>query len=226
MTTLSRTEDAARSLLSATRPVWSGMRRVGEVARGCGRTVFHAGPPFASALEIPAPIRNSIYAAAVYEGWADDFASAAALLRAGVIRSAAAQDHDLLVPLAGVLSPSMAVLELRDGGRATAKPFHVAINEGQVHATRLGRLDSELPAHLSWLNGPFADWLAECTAGGPIELAPLIARSLREGDDGHARTVAGSRLLADVLLSHTPPGPEIGGAREFLAAAPAFALNP
>ncbi len=186
--------------------------------------VFHAGPPFASVSDIPAPVRNSICVAAVYEGWADSFASAAQLLQGGAIKTAAAQDHGLLVPLAGVLSPSMAVLEVRDAGPSAAGCIHVAINEGQAHATRLGQLDAGLPEHLHWLNGPFAAWLGQCLRQ-PLELAPLMAQALREGDDCHARTVAGSRLLGDVLLRDASPESTTDVARDFIAASPAFALN-
>jgi hypothetical protein len=205
--------------------MWTGVRRVSDVVPNCAHTVFHAGPPFASVDEIPVPVRNSICVAAIFEGWADEFASAVRLLERGVVRPAAAQDHGVLVPLAGVLSPNMAVLEIRDGEGRIPVRIHAAINEGPRHATRLGRLDPELPAHLRWLNGPFACWLAERTQRRPIELAPLIEQALREGDDGHARTVAGSRLLGDVLQRRAPLGTETNAANEFIAESPAFALN-
>lgn len=218
------TDRLACARLSAVRPQWSDVRRVVDVVGGTfSRTVFHAGPPFAHAGDIPAPLRNSICIAAVYEGWADDFDAAAELLRGGAIETAAAQDHGLLVPLAGVLSPAMAALEIRDA--ATSASIHVAINEGPTHATRLGQLDAALPDHLRWLNGPFAAWLAQ-RVQRPLELAPLMEAALREGDDCHARTVAGSHLLGEALSRDAPPGPVTDAARDFIAASPAFALNP
>jgi len=218
-------DDAAQARLAAVRPAWCGVRRVADVVGGVARTVFHAGPPFDSAADIPAPVRNSICVAAVYEGWADSFTTAARLLQDGTIKTAAAQDHALLVPLAGVLSPRMAVLEVHDVGVSTSASIYVAINEGQAHATRLGKLDAALPRHLCWLNGPFADWLAQ-RLRQPLELAPLMAQALREGDDCHARTVAGSVLLSGILQRNASAGPGSDAARDFLAASPAFSLNP
>jgi hypothetical protein len=216
----------ARERLAAARPEWCGVRRVAEVlGEGIGRTVFHAGPPFERAHDMPAPLRNSLCVGAVYEGWAESFDVAAKLLQDGAIATAAAQDHGLLVPLAGVLSPSMAVLEVRDAAGSVSARTHVAINEGPVHATRLGRLDAALPDHLRWLNGPFAAWLAQ-RVRQPIALAPLMAAALRAGDDGHAHTIAGSRLIAEALSREAPPGPASDEARDFIATSPAFALNP
>ena len=219
-------ELTARARLAAVCPAWGAVRRVSDVAGSVAHTVFHAGPPFTSTTDIPAPVRNSICVAAVYEGWADNFTSAAALLQGGAIKTAAAQDQGLLVPLAGVLSPGMAVLEVRDVGASPSTCIHVAINEGQAHATRLGQLDAALPQHLRWLNGPFADWLSQRVRHQPIELAPLLAQALREGDDCHARTLAGSRLLAEALLHPAASAPPSDAVRDFIAASPAFALNP
>jgi hypothetical protein len=215
----------ALARLAALRPQWCGVRRVADVlGGGIGRTVFHAGPPFERADDIPRPVRNSICVAAVFEGWADGFDAAARLLQAGAIEIAAAQDHGLLVPLAGVLSPSMALLEVGDAAASGSARMHVAINEGQTHAMRLGRLDAALPDHLRWLNGPFAAWLAQ-RVRQPIALASLMAAALRDGDDGHARTVAGSTQLGEALLRDAPRGSATDAARGFIAASPAFALN-
>ncbi|MDR3454741.1 MAG: DUF1116 domain-containing protein [Rhodoferax sp.] len=219
-------DQTAQARLTAVRPTWCAVRRVADIVSGDTRTVFHAGPPFESAGDIPPPLRHSICVAGVYEGWADDFAAAARLLDDGAIQTASAQDHGLLVPLAGVLSPGMAVLEVRDAASSSSTAVvHVAINEGQAHATRLGLLDAALPNHLRWLNGPFADWLAQCVRQ-PLALAPLMAQALRDGDDCHARTVAGSRLLAKALLRDAPTGAVTDAARDFIAVSPAFALNP
>lgn len=203
------------------RPHALGLRRVGEVVSDSARRVFHAGPPYRAPADMPAPVLHSAAQAAVFEGWCADVAEAIAALRAGRIRSAAAQDHRLLVPLAGVLTASMAVLEIADPAAPLA-PLHVALNEGQVHATRLGRVDHGLLPHLRWLNGDFADWLAQCLAA-PLPLLPLLARARAEGDDCHARTVAGSALVAVELLRRGPPATD--RAQTFLCESPAFALN-
>ncbi|MDE1950519.1 MAG: DUF1116 domain-containing protein, partial [Burkholderiales bacterium] len=216
-------ESEARRRIAALRPACVGVARVGElIGSAKRRVVFHAGPPFESAAEIPQPVRHSIAVAALRESWATDFESAERLLSAGAIETAAAQDHGLLVPLAGVLSPAMAVLTVRDlDGSSTV---HVALNEGQQHATRLGLADPELPRHLRWLDEEFAPWLGERFAS-PLELAPAIAQALAEGDDCHARSVAGSRWIGRWLAQTAPLGSESTAALRFVDESPAFALN-
>jgi hypothetical protein len=159
--------------------------------------------------------------AVLYERWATDFNVAIDMLLRGEVQTLACQDSDLLVPLAGVLSPSMAVLEI-SAIESDLKPIYVAINEGQLHATRLGRRDEGLLAHLRWLNGAFANWLGGCLSS-TIALLPILAQALNTGDDCHARTVEGSTLLCSLM--HNPGHAEDKAARKFLEQAPAFALN-
>lgn len=213
-------EERAAQKVMAVRPACVGVRRLAQVLADTEQRVFHAGPPYRSAQEIPAPVLHSAAQAAVFEGWCADLPSAMQALRAGKIATASAQEHRLLVPLAGVLSASMAVMQVADPSQPA--PIWTAINEGQTHATRLGRLDDGLLAHLRWLNGPFADWLGTCFEQA-LDLLPLLAESCARGDDGHARTVEGSRLVVDELLRRQPAAEQ--AVRDFLAACPAFALN-
>jgi hypothetical protein len=217
-------EPGAIEKLDAVRPAWVGVRRVADVVPRPGQVVFHAGPPYAGVQEIPRPVRHSICMAALFEGWADSVSSASQLLDAGLITPKAAQDHRLLVPLAGVLSPGMAVLEVRDmAAQGADAAAYVAINEGQAHATRLGKIDAALPDHLRWLNGPFARWLS-MRLDEPVLLAPLMAEALRAGDDCHARTLAGSGLIGERLLRGLAQD-EDATASAFVRSATAFALN-
>jgi hypothetical protein len=115
----------------------------------------------------------------------------------------------------------MLVLEITDPALELA-PVWVALNEGQRHATRLGRLDGELIQHLHWLNGAFGPWLAQCFAS-PLSLLPIMAQAHGCGDDCHSRTVVGSELIASALLKRAPQASE--DVRTFLQDSPAFALN-
>lgn len=211
----------AAEKVMAVRPQCIGVRRLRDVIADCAQRIFHAGPDYRSPQEIPAPVLHSAAQAAVFEGWSASVDEAIAALRAGRIRTASAQAHRLLVPLSGVLSASMTVFEIADPAQALA-PVWVALNEGQTHATRLGRLDDGLVPHLRWLNGAFADWLT----GGfetPLDLLPLLAEARAQGDDCHARTVVGSQLVSAALLRRSPPVSEDVSA--FLSESPAFALN-
>ncbi|MDJ0358438.1 DUF1116 domain-containing protein [Paenarthrobacter sp. PH39-S1] len=214
--------------LLGVRPAWVGMTFLrdllgAKVVASDGQLLLHAGPAFNSWQTVPAPVRHSMAFAAIYEGWAPDIDAAMSLLGAGKVEFGPAQDHDIVVPLAGVVSPSMALHVVQDlaDGEAGAK-FHAVVNEGNVHALRLGSLDPDLPDHHSWLNGAFTDWIAGLFET-PIDLAPLLQRSLELGDDGHSNSTAGSRLLADELRARASTTPQ--RVTEFLQDSTAFALN-
>lgn len=207
---------AGERMLAVT-PTWAGITAARELI-GTDRVLLHAGPAFDSWAQVPVPVRNSMALACVYEGWATAPATAFDLLASGAVRFRPAQDHDMVVPLAGVISPSMALHVVADP--ATGRVKYAALNEGMRHCLRLGVLDPEIPAFHRWLNGPYAAWLAG-RCGDGVALLDVLAESLVRGDDGHSRTVAGSALFAERLVDSGTPS-EIA---DFLADCPAFALN-
>jgi hypothetical protein len=185
-------------------------------------TLLHAGPPLSTTGPLPAPLVNSGALAALYEGWASELASAARLVQARDIVLEPAQDYGVVVPLAAVASPSMAVHVIADltfGG----PPCYAVINEGPAPALRFGVTDTAVLAKLRWLNSEFASWLRQAIARSPIELLPIIDAALALGDDCHSKTVAGTTLLlAELGAGQDKPGGRIG---RFLARADGFALN-
>ncbi|WP_082957689.1 DUF1116 domain-containing protein [Mycobacterium sp. E802] len=208
---------AAGAAMLATDPHWTGLTRAVDVT-GADRRLWHAGPPFSDWSAVPVPVRNSLALACIYENWAATPDEAWALLADGCVEYAPAQDHGLVVPLAGVISPSMALHVISDPESGRVR--YAALNEGMRHCLRLGVLDPEVPEFHRWLNGRYAAWLA-ARLDPAIPLLGLLAGSLNHGDDGHSRTLAGSRLFAECLLDDTAPD----DIREFLTTCGAFALN-
>lgn len=208
---------AAGAAMLATDPHWTGLAQAVDVT-GAERRLWHAGPPFSDWSAVPVPVRNSLALACIYENWAATPEEAWALLADGRVEYVPAQDHGLVVPLAGVISPSMALHVISDP--ASGRVRYAALNEGMEHCLRLGILNPEIPEFHRWLNGRYAAWLA--TRLDPaIPLSGLLAGSLKHGDDGHSRTLAGSRLFAECLLDDTAPD----DIRQFLTGCGAFALN-
>jgi hypothetical protein len=212
-------QEALRRIVGV-KPRWDGVVRIGNVAPHDGPCLFHAGPAFAGVDEIPAPVRNSLGFGCLYEGWAKTWEEADALLASGKIAIKPAQGSGLLVPLAGVASPSMAAVRITDPGSARSR--YCVLNEGADIATRLGRRDERLLDHHLWLNGDLADWLSGCLAD-PMDVFPLMLESFSLGDDGHAQTSMGSQLVAAALRRRAFDTP--GSVAEFLNGAAAFALN-
>src|SRR5262245_19918979 len=105
--TMSTTSDAdTQSVARALRvePQWFSVVSAAQTVGLAQRTLLHAGPPIVGAPS--QPILNSACLAAVLEGWAKDADEAEALIRAGKITLAPAQDRSVVTPLAGVVSPS------------------------------------------------------------------------------------------------------------------------
>jgi hypothetical protein len=215
-------DNQAVGRLAMARPAWVAMDRLGP-ATGVGpMTVLHAGPPLRPGEPVPVPLANSIALAAMYEGWAASLDDARRLVQAGAITLKPAQDHGVVVPLAGIASPSMAVhviADLASGGR----PAYAVVNEGLAPALRLGTGDTAVVQKLHWLNGELAAWLGEAVAQSPVELLPVIDAALRSGDDCHSKTVAGTNLILRRLRHSREGGPE--RVSRFLEEAGGFALN-
>lgn len=218
----SSADQKAFQLVSQCRPQWSGMCRASEILPDNSKRLLHAGPPFTCIDTIPAPVMNSLCVGAVYEGWAEGFDAARQMIVKGEIAAEPAQDHNIVVPLAGVVSPSMMLMVIRDGNNPQRRKYSV-LNEGMVHCTRLGKLDSQLQDHLRWLNDELSTWIST-RLNLPIDLLPVINAALSDGDDCHGRTMAGSALIAEMLY-RAGSDPVLDKIREFLDGAMAFALN-
>jgi hypothetical protein len=118
----------------------------------------------------------------------------------------------------------MALHVVEDRTNAAA-PSYAVINEGMQHCLRLGVRDPHLAAHHRWLNSTLAPWFNRALHDtGPVDLLPLMGTSLELGDDGHNRTIAGSKLLVETLLSRAEGGTP-RDIRDFLDSCPALALN-
>ncbi|MDS1309155.1 oxamate carbamoyltransferase subunit AllG family protein [Marinobacter xiaoshiensis] len=216
-------DSVAFDKVAACEPQWTGLCLVKDVLQeGSGKVLMHAGPPFGDVQRIPVPVMNSLCIGAIYEGWAADRSAAQELIMSGAVTVAAAQDHDIVVPLAGVVSPSMQLMIVNDARNPEVRKYSV-FNEGMLHCTRLGVMNPELPRHLSWLNTEFADWVSK-QLQQPMPLLPIISAALADGDDCHGRTMAGSALIAECLRQQsTEAVPEDIDA--FLNESLAFALN-
>lgn len=213
----------SEALLNAQKiePVWNGLVQLKDIIKNPDKKlILHAGPPFASFDVIPSAVKNSILIAIQYEGWATDKESAEALLTEGRVSLAPAQDYDAVVPLAGVITPSMYLLVIADKHNTAHKKYAV-LNEGMSLCTRVGVYDEEIIEHLKWLNRDLGSWLAT-NFKEDLLLAPILQQSLLNNDDGHGRTMAASALLVDVIESW---GLQDQRAIEFLRGALAWSLN-
>jgi hypothetical protein len=210
-------------------PVLCGVRTARDVIPALsGRTLLHAGPPIAPPA-LCGPMRGAMLGAARLEGWAATPEAAAAMLDAGAITLSCAHDHGAVGPMAGVIAPSMPVLEVRDDvhGRQAFCP----LNEGIGAVLRFGAYGDDVIARLRWMAevlGPALERALRRLDGVP--LIPLMARALAMGDEMHQRNIAATALLTRALApalvgAGELPAGELAGVMRFLADNDQFFLN-
>ncbi len=207
----------------AVRPIWN---RFATVATALGiekNVLLHAGPPFRSTEDICKPIMNSACVAAVYEGVADDFDQAKAMILAGEITLKPAQEYRVVTPLAAVVSASMQLHVVCDTRRGKTQAF-APINGGSGPSLRLGLESTAVLEHIRWLNGPFCDVL-QSSLGKGIPLIPLAVAGLSAGDDCHGRTVMSTKALITTIENSMPRGIQDKLARAFMETSPSLFLN-
>lgn len=131
----------------------------------------------------------------LFEGLAATPEEAAERLASGAgITLDSCHHHRTVGPMAGVVSPSMWMLEVADaehGGTA-----YCSLNEGLGKVLRYGAYGPEVVGRLRWMGevlGPvLAAALVRC---GPLDLRTLVAQALQMGDELHNRNRAATSLL-------------------------------
>jgi len=208
--------------MTAVRPMLTGVESAREAipALADGHLLLHAGPPIAWP-RMSGPLRGAILGAVLYEGWARDEREAAAFAESGALRFEPCHHHSTVGPMAGVVSPSMALYVVTD--MATRRRAFSTLNEGYGKVLRYGAFSTEVLERLRWMNQGLAPALAAALhALGGLDVRALIAEALQMGDEGHNRNKAGSLLYVKTLAPHLVRG---GAASEAGAAATAAVLE-
>ena len=181
-------------------PLLSAVRPAGEVVPGLtGRSLRHSGPALdlADACD---PLRRSMRAAVVAEGWADDVDAADALLASGEVTLGPANDSGGVVPMAAVVGPTTPVwvVALPDAGLTAWAP----LGQGSGNVAWFGRDTREAIERLVLLREVVAPVLSEALAAvdEPVDVVSLAAQAVAMGDDVHVRTQAATNLLLKQLL--------------------------
>ena len=184
--------------MTAARPMLTTVATARDVIPGLrDGLLLHAGPPIAWD-RMSGPLRGAVIGAMLYEGWADDEAAAIARVERGEIDFAPCHHHATVGPMAGVVSPSMAVYVVDNPTHGNVA--YSTLNEGYGKVLRYGAYAPEVLDRLRWMNGTMAPLLAEALAAGdPLDLRALLAEALHMGDEGHNRNKAGSILFLKTL---------------------------
>ncbi|MGH2359854.1 MAG: DUF1116 domain-containing protein, partial [bacterium] len=191
------------------------------------RVVLHAGPPI-TAGRLCGPMRGAILGASVLEGWAKTPEESARLLDRGQITLRCAHDWNAVGPMAGIISGSMPVFEVRDETSKTTA--YSTINEGIGAVLRFGAYDPMVIDRLRWIAetlAPALDRALQHLKG--LALLPLMNRALSMGDEMHQRNIAATsllfRALAPALAKQSASSNALARITQFLSENDQFFLN-
>jgi len=157
----------------------------------------HAGPPIGWE-RMSGPMRGAVAGALIFEGRAETYAEAEALVEKGEVEFAPCHHYQSAGPMAGLISPSMSVYIVEDQTHG-----HLAfsgLNEGYGKVLRYGAYSEEVIGRLRWMDDVMAPVLdAAIKEVGGIDIRALIAEALHMGDEGHNRNKSGSLLYLKAL---------------------------
>jgi len=200
--------------MMSARPMLQTVATAGEAIPGMhDRLLLHAGPPI-EWERMSGPLRGAVIGAVLFEGWTDDEEEAARLAESGEVEFAPCHHHGAVGPMAGVISPSMAVYVVENvthGNRSFSN-----LNEGYGKVLRYGAYSSEVLDRLRWMNDVMAPLLLEALSESEgLDIRALLAEALHMGDEGHNRNKAGSALFLKLLapfLARVAPDPKVAAA--------------
>jgi len=183
------------------RPVVVGLGKAIEVIPGMRENLLlHAGPPI-SWERASGPMRGAITGALIYEGKAKNEADARALVESGKIELEPCHHHQSVGPMAGIISPSMAVYILEN--KTHGNYSYSNLNEGYGKVLRYGAYSEEVLDRLRWMQEEMAPVLGKAIEmSGGIDMRALLSESLHMGDEGHNRNKAGSIIFTKNLAPY------------------------
>lgn len=205
---------AAVERMIAARPVLVGLGRALDLVPGMNENLLlHAGPPIAWE-QASGPLRGALIGALIFEGRAKDEEGAERLIVSGEVSLSPCHHHSAVGPMAGVISPSMAVYVVEN--RTHGNRAYSNLNEGYGKVLRYGAYGGQVQERLHWMQDVLAPALgAAIEACGGLDIRALLSEALHMGDEGHNRNKAGSVLFTKILapyLAEVAPDPSTASA--------------
>lgn len=223
-------DEGCRRLMAA-QPVLTGLapaRDVIPALAGGKKLLLHAGPPV-TWENMCGPVRGAVIGACLYEEWAPNLKAAEELAASGEVGFSPCHHHDAVGPMAGIISPSMWVFQVRNA--AAGNVAYATMNEGLGKVLRFGAYGREVITRLRWMQKVLGPALAEALKLAPegINLKGIIAQALQMGDECHNRNNAATslflRALTPFLLQSKASKKTIAKVFEFIEKNNHFFLN-
>ncbi len=198
----SANKEAIQRVLSS-KPYLVDVKPAIEVLPGMKkRSIFHAGPPIGW-KRMCGPMKGAVVGTMIFEGWANSWEEAAKLVEQGEIELSPNHDHEAVGPMAGVISPSLPVMVVKN-----EKYGNINYSRIVEQKVQFGAFDKEAVASLEFWAKILAPAMAKAlgkirSQGGiGIDLKSIMARALYMGDELHNRPAAGTSLFALAILPY------------------------
>jgi hypothetical protein len=165
----------------------------------------------------------------LYEGLAGSPEEAEQKLAAGTgIALEPCHHRGAVGPMAGIVSPSMWMFELRD--EANGGTSWCSLNEGLGKVLRYGAYSPDVIERLRWMTDVLGPQLQDAVRRhGPVDIKAIMAQMVQMGDEGHNRNRAGTlmflRELLPELIDSGAAGSTIAEVVRFIAGNDHFFLN-
>lgn len=166
------------------------------------RSLFHAGPPI-EWRKMCGPMKGAVVGTMIFEGWANSWEGAVKLIEDGEIELSPNHDHEVVGPMAGVISPSLPVMVVKNERYGNIN--YARIVEQRV---QFGAYDEKAIEPLRFWSNVLAPAMAKALAkmrsegNIGIDLKSIMARALYMGDELHNRPAAGTSLFALTILPY------------------------
>ncbi|MDO5734656.1 MAG: DUF1116 domain-containing protein [Eubacteriales bacterium] len=175
-------------------PVIQAVVQAKEVIPWLGKhKILHSGPPV-EYEEMCGPMQGAVVGAMIYEGWAEDTASAEALIREGKVEFECNHHYLAVGPMTGMITESMPVFKVVN--EAFGNEAYCTINEGIGEVMRFGANGPNVIKRLKWLEEVLAPALNQAIQKkGGINVKSIMAQALAMGDEMHQRNIAASLIF-------------------------------
>jgi hypothetical protein len=190
-----------------------------------GRTLLHCGPAI-DFEQVCDPLRRSMRAAVVAEGWAADVEAAQRLLSSGDVALRPANSSQTVVPMASAIGPTAPVFVVADAHGGTRS--YAPVSQGPGDVAWFGRDTDAAIERLRFLRNVAGPALRRIVrSAGPLDVLSLAAQGVSMGDDLHMRTQAATNLLVRTWLPQLAelPGQQRRALARFLSGNHLFFLT-
>jgi len=160
-------------------------------------SIFHAGPPI-EWKRMCGPMKGAIVGTMIYEGLAENWTQAVKMIEYEEIEFSPNHDHDAVGPMAGVISPSMPVLVVKNDTYG-----NICYGRFVEDRVQFGRFDMGAVETLKFWSEILAPGLGKAIRKSKgLDLKSIMAKALHMGDELHNRPAAGTLLFASVVMPY------------------------